>query len=165
MNRASTDRPCLRTRLISENARAISHARFSKIRFPESWIAGRSLALHAKLDAFFRETRKKRDPSTIGNVGSLVLSRECRKLTTLRVCRRNFNGCALPRDNRAPPATNVTCQPLVVHRPPCHRCTRGFIGLKRNKTQLQLHQLQITGSRLAGIVIYLRAVSREPGIE
>jgi len=73
--------------------------------------------------------------------------------------------CALLCDNDAPPTTNVTCQPLVVHRPPRHRCTRGFIGLKCNKTQLQLHQLQITDSRLAGIVIYLRAVSREPGIE
>lgn len=42
------------------------------------------------------------------------------------------------------------------------RCVLDFIGLKRNKTQLQLHQLQITGSHFAGIIIYLRGVSREP---
>jgi len=41
------------------------------------------------------------------------------------------------------------------------QCVRDFIGLKCNKTQLQLHQLQITGSHFAGIIIYLWDVSRE----
>lgn len=59
--------------------------------------------------------------------------------------------CNLPTGSRRSQATASS------------QCIRGLIRLKCNKTQLQLHQLQITGSHFAGIVIHLSGVSREPG--
>lgn len=69
---------------------------------------------------------------------------------------RELQKCAAnPRANRSFGASRARVRARAA-------CALGFIGLKCNKTQLQLHQSQINGSHLAGIIIYLRGVSREP---